>query len=209
MSLSGPELAKIQKALANAFNRGELEMLVHEHLGKSLDSITDAGMDEVVFRLVQWTERTGRTRDLIYAAFTVNPMNPDIATVAAEFLTDNDRIAATAITALQNLIDNVQSDAVHMVEYLPETRQFTVNKANLRKVIHGQRPQEMARTGAVLRLMPIRELIAMILYDAWLTRASKNPDFLFDAKDVTISDIAQALKLNTADLDLESKAARN
>jgi hypothetical protein len=209
MSLSGPEIAKIQKALASAFSRTELEMLVREHLDKNLDSITDAAIDEAAFRLVQWTERQGRTRDLIAAAYTANPMNQDVATLAAEFLTDKDLVAASAITALHNLIDNVQNDAVHMVEYLPDTHQFIVNKANLRRVIKGQRPEELARTGAVLRLMPIRELIAMILYDAWLTRASNNPDFLFDAKDVASSDIAQALELNIAELDLESKSARD
>jgi hypothetical protein len=209
MSLSGLDLAKIQKTLSTAFSRGELEMLVRVHLDKDLNSITTAALDEAVFQLIQWTERTGRTRDLIAAAFTENPTNPDVAVLAAEFLTDKDLIAASAITALHNLIDNVQNDAVHMVEYLPDTNQSTVNKANLRKVMQGTRPERIARKGAVLRLMPIHELIAMILYDAWLTRASNNPRFLFDAKDVTSSDIAQALKLNIAELDVEGRSVHD
>lgn len=209
MSLSGLDLAKIQKTLATAFNRGELEMLVRVHLDKDLNSITNAALDEAVFQLVQWTERTGRTRDLVAAAFTENPMNMEVTALAAEFLTDEDMIAASAITALHNLIDNVQNDAVHMVEYLPDTNQFTVNKANLRKVMQGTRPERIARNGAVLRLMPIHELIAMILYDAWLTRASNNPRFLFDAKDVTSSDIAQALKLNMDELEVEGRSVHD
>lgn len=85
MRLTGQQLHDLQQALFSAFPRRiELEQFVRIHLNESLDAIAaEDSLSATVFRLIQWAEARGRLSELVRAARTANPNNPELARFVA------------------------------------------------------------------------------------------------------------------------------
>lgn len=72
--LSGEEIARLNQELKERFNRiSDLELLTRTQLELNLQSLGGSGLDEVVFKLVEWSESKGRTSDLVKGARAMNP----------------------------------------------------------------------------------------------------------------------------------------
>lgn len=79
LELTPEQETELREALAQAFNRGELERLVHDWLDADLDRVVKPGdLDDVIGELVGWAKRKGRTERLIGAATAVAPRNPKL-----------------------------------------------------------------------------------------------------------------------------------
>ena len=78
MQLSGKQIKETQEALLDAFPaKDELRMMVRIELDETLDGIVDgANQRVVIFNLVTWAERNGRTNDLVQGAYNHNPGSP-------------------------------------------------------------------------------------------------------------------------------------
>lgn len=76
--LTGKQIAKIQEALLDAYPaRDDLRMMVRIELNETLEAIADgANQRVVIFNLVSWAERTGRSDDLVQGAYRRNQGNP-------------------------------------------------------------------------------------------------------------------------------------
>ena len=69
MKLTGQQIGLLHDALLDAFDEGELRRLVRIKLDKNLNAIAGgSNLSEIIFNLIEWAERTGRTADLIQAA---------------------------------------------------------------------------------------------------------------------------------------------
>ena len=78
-ALRGPEIAELQTALLSAFKRSSLVVMVRTQLNADLDTIAGGDtFDIVVFELIAWAEKHGRTEDLIQGAYACNPQNPQL-----------------------------------------------------------------------------------------------------------------------------------
>jgi hypothetical protein len=87
LQLTGPQAMKLQMALLSAFSFDELRMLVKFELNEDLDVLVGRGaLQEVVYDLIQWSNRQGRAEDLIRAALRARPWNPQIQEVAKDLL---------------------------------------------------------------------------------------------------------------------------
>jgi hypothetical protein len=85
--MTAEQMKKLQDALLAGFNQAELEQLVRFELGEKLSVRVGPGaLSDVVFRLIEWAQRTGRGLDLIRAARKANPGNAEIQAVATELL---------------------------------------------------------------------------------------------------------------------------
>jgi pimeloyl-ACP methyl ester carboxylesterase len=82
-SLTGPQVKQLQEAIKSGFTVAELEQLVLFKLNERFDNITtDASLSTVVFELIQWTERNGRTSELIRAVEEARPNKEEIQKIA-------------------------------------------------------------------------------------------------------------------------------
>jgi hypothetical protein len=80
MPLELEQRKQLQAALLSAFNHDGLRQLVALELGSDLELFTkDGDRRQRVYDLIAWTERTGRTVDLIRGAYIQNPTNPLLA----------------------------------------------------------------------------------------------------------------------------------
>lgn len=87
MSLSGTQLRQLNDALLAAFDMSSLRMMVRINLDADLESIVGVSgknMREIVFDLVMWAERRGRTQDLLLAAVEANPTNQQLRAVVED-----------------------------------------------------------------------------------------------------------------------------
>lgn len=85
MALTGRQIAELQHALLQAFDAGSLAQMVRVELDTSLEAVAGgANFGEVVFNLVLWAERTGRTAELLAGALAANPGNPLLRGAAAQ-----------------------------------------------------------------------------------------------------------------------------
>jgi hypothetical protein len=77
---------KVQAALLGAFNEAELKQMVKFGLGFDLEEIAGgATLEEKVFNLVAWSERTGRQMQLVSAAQDVNSENLQLRSLTASW----------------------------------------------------------------------------------------------------------------------------
>lgn len=84
--LTGRQLAALQDALLQAFNRSTLAQMLTFQMNVRLDEIAgQSNMQEVVFDLLQWATSHGRAEELYKAARTANPGNEPLRAFAAEF----------------------------------------------------------------------------------------------------------------------------
>lgn len=82
--LSGKQMKVLHAALVRAFpNEGDLTRLVRFELDVELDVIVGRGaLNERVFELINWAERSGRVQDLVHAARREKPDNSDLVAFA-------------------------------------------------------------------------------------------------------------------------------
>ena len=86
MSLSGSQVKLLQDALISAFDEQSLTQMVRVCLDQSLAAVAGgSNLSEIVFNLIIWAERFGRTNDLITGAATQNPCNPQLSIFIAQY----------------------------------------------------------------------------------------------------------------------------
>src|SRR6516162_1843876 len=92
MELTGPQVKELRDAILSGFRLSELKQLVRIDLDQMLDQITtDTDMSTVVFELIQWAGRGGRTAELIRAVKKNRSNNPKIQEVAKSLLSPDER----------------------------------------------------------------------------------------------------------------------
>ena len=83
LRLSGPQVQELMASLLDAYDEGSLRQMVRFQLDEHLDLIAGGGnLAQVVFNLIAWAERTGRTAELIAKAQAYNPGNARLAAFA-------------------------------------------------------------------------------------------------------------------------------
>src|SRR4051812_40549544 len=79
MPIPGVMVEEICDAILSGYDANELAMMVRTKLGVTLNVIVGQGpLGTMVFDLVEWSEKRGKTAELIRAAYKGNPTNPDI-----------------------------------------------------------------------------------------------------------------------------------
>jgi beta-lactam-binding protein with PASTA domain len=75
--MTGEQIKQLRDAICSAFDHDALEQSVRFHLEQRLDEIvpTDGGMDIIAFKLIEWTERKGNTRTLVWGIHQDAPNN--------------------------------------------------------------------------------------------------------------------------------------
>ena len=87
MRLTGAQTKQLHDAILSAFSGSDLEQLVKFELNERLDNITPNGaLGLVVFNLIQWAEREGRTEELTRTVQRARPNNDEIRSVAKALL---------------------------------------------------------------------------------------------------------------------------
>src|SRR4051812_23772675 len=103
MRLSGVQAKQLVEALVAAFpNRAALAQMVHFGLSENLDAISPgSNLVDGAHELIKWAEARGRLSELIKAALTQNPSNPDLQAVAEmPTASNNDPSPAQSISSL-------------------------------------------------------------------------------------------------------------
>jgi len=86
MALHGKQIKQLCTALTDAFTRDELRRMVALGMNLNLDYIVPAGpLSNQVFELVMWAERHDRIGELVAAAVSANPGNPELQLFAADY----------------------------------------------------------------------------------------------------------------------------
>jgi hypothetical protein len=76
MKLEGLQRRQFYEALLDAFDLNGLTRMVSFELNESLNLIAGgSSTSDIVFNLIQWAERTNRTKDLLQGALAENPNN--------------------------------------------------------------------------------------------------------------------------------------
>jgi tetratricopeptide (TPR) repeat protein len=86
LPLDGAQSRRLQDILLRAFPRPvDLAQVARFGLNENLSAITaDAGLDEMVFRLIEWADARDRVADLARAALVMNPENRELHLFAGE-----------------------------------------------------------------------------------------------------------------------------
>jgi hypothetical protein len=81
--LKGPQAEQLRDAILSAFSGADLEQLLRFDLNLRLGDIVPNGpMNQIVFNLIDWVERQGRTEELIQALQRSRPNNRQFQAVA-------------------------------------------------------------------------------------------------------------------------------
>ena len=76
MALDSKQFQQIYNAIVAGYDEAGLRRMVRFEMGEGLDQITKPGaLNDRVFDLVEWVNRTGRERELVQAAHKGNPTN--------------------------------------------------------------------------------------------------------------------------------------
>jgi hypothetical protein len=87
MTLRGAQILQFQEALLSAFDGPGLAQMVRIRLDEDLAAVAGGGnLSEVVFNLILWAERTGRTEELVVGASASNPQNALLKTFTSQYL---------------------------------------------------------------------------------------------------------------------------
>jgi hypothetical protein len=87
MALRGAQIMQFQEALLSAYDGPGLAQMVRIRLDEDLAAVAGGGnLSEVVFNLVLWAERTGRTEELVVGASASNPQNALLKTFTSQYL---------------------------------------------------------------------------------------------------------------------------
>jgi hypothetical protein len=113
MNLSGPQQAQLQAALLNAFpSRFAVEQFMRYALDQNLNALAgDVGLNEVVFRVIEWAKAQGTVTVLLDKARQHNPDNAALKAFAEQTAVAPDPVvvakgsdrAATAARGLETL----------------------------------------------------------------------------------------------------------
>ena len=97
MALRGAQIMQFQEALLSAFDGSGLAQMVRIRLDEDLAAVAGgANLSEVVFNLILWAERTGRTEELVVGASASNPQNALLKTFTSQYLASAGGQAGTA-----------------------------------------------------------------------------------------------------------------
>jgi hypothetical protein len=85
-ALSGSELQRINEAIVSGFSPNELKNALRFKWGMVLENYLNPkqGLYDVVAELIDWTERRGKTRELVALAYAERPDNLSVQQVAQE-----------------------------------------------------------------------------------------------------------------------------
>ena len=87
MALRGAQIMQFQEALLSAFDGPGLAQMVRIRLDEDLAAVAGGGnLSEVVFNLILWAERTGRTEELVVGASASNPQNVLLKAFTTQYL---------------------------------------------------------------------------------------------------------------------------
>ena len=87
MALRGAQILQFQEALLSAYDGPGLAQMVRIRLDEDLAAVAGGGnLSEVVFNLILWAERMGRTEELVVGASANNPQNALLKAFAAQSL---------------------------------------------------------------------------------------------------------------------------
>jgi formylglycine-generating enzyme required for sulfatase activity len=82
--LTGRQVQALHDALLNAYSAETLRRMVRIELNVNLEAIAGGeSLRDIVYRLIEWAERTGRTMELVAAAQRHNPVNAALRAFAA------------------------------------------------------------------------------------------------------------------------------
>jgi len=85
-TLSGAQLGELQSILVEVFTREQLTQFLRVRLDEDLDAVAgDGPRGDVVFRLIEWAERVGRTEELVRAAVDAAPRSQALRDFAAVY----------------------------------------------------------------------------------------------------------------------------
>ncbi|HYH65633.1 MAG TPA: trypsin-like peptidase domain-containing protein, partial [Urbifossiella sp.] len=87
MAIPGVTVGEICAALEAGFGRDDLEMMLVERMSADLANLTgpNTPKKKAVFDVVRWSERVGRTTELIRAAYAVNPTSTEVAALYQKY----------------------------------------------------------------------------------------------------------------------------
>ena len=87
MALRGAQILQFQEALLSAYDGAGLAQMVRIRLDEDLAVVAGGGnLSEVVFNLILWAERTGRTEELVVGASASNPQNALLKAFTTQYL---------------------------------------------------------------------------------------------------------------------------
>ncbi len=87
MPLRGAQIMQFQEALLSAYDGPALAQMVRIRLDEDLPAIAGGtNLREVVFNLILWAERTGRSEELVVGASASNPQNALLKEFTAQYL---------------------------------------------------------------------------------------------------------------------------
>ena len=87
MALRGAQILQFQEALLSAYDGAGLAQMVRIRLDEDLAVVAGGGnLSEVVFNLILWADRTGRTEELVVGASASNPQNALLKAFATQYL---------------------------------------------------------------------------------------------------------------------------
>jgi formylglycine-generating enzyme required for sulfatase activity len=85
MTLTGSQLDRIHGTIKNAYNRSEMRRVLRVCMDLSFDEhAPDAGFDEQLWALIEWTGRRGRLKELVDCARKNNATNVQLAALGDE-----------------------------------------------------------------------------------------------------------------------------
>lgn len=84
MPLNQEHITLCRQALVDASaSRDELEMMLRVQMGEDLDAVAQGDNRTLLaFKLITWSERTGRVRELLNAIIVAQPDNPTVRKLA-------------------------------------------------------------------------------------------------------------------------------
>lgn len=133
MSLTGNQRKQLQEALISAFpSNNELEQMVLFYLEQNLEKIAGIGkLEDVVFELIKWTEKKGRTKELIEGAFKENSGNPDLKSFVEQIFPkpqDTDESGSLSETLFPAL--DISGETNTDAEATPPSEQLPLQESN-------------------------------------------------------------------------------
>ncbi len=97
MALRGAQILQFQEALLSAYDGAGLAQMVRIRLDEDLAAVAGGGnLSEVVFNLILWAERTGRTEELVVGASASNPQNALLKAFMTQYLASAGGLAGAA-----------------------------------------------------------------------------------------------------------------
>ena len=97
MASRGAQIMQFQEALLSAFDGPGLAQMVRIRLDEDLAAVAGgANLSEMVFNLILWAERTGRTDELVVGASASNPQNALLKTFTSQYLASGGGQTGTA-----------------------------------------------------------------------------------------------------------------